>query len=232
MVAQGDDAQSFGTQLRAVLRRAGLKQRELAEKLHVHPSQVSRWVRNEALPTPEHAEAMRPILGEDLVEVLSRQTPEYEVYVSAPILGLPDGLIAEHHDKVKRVVDSLQRHVHSIYWPGADILSTADLDASDVVAERNLKILAKCPAFLYLQFSDLVKPSSSLIELGIALGDRIKTTIVLGAGVQSAYMLRSNFSMVAERLSFLPDARVYNNDTLESICDLFGKSGRKILGLS
>ena len=99
----------------------GLKQRELAERLHVHPSQVSRWARNEALPTPEHAEAMRPILGEDLIDALNREMPEYELYVSAPILGLPDDLISEHHDQVGRVVEALHDQVHSIYWPGSDI---------------------------------------------------------------------------------------------------------------
>ena len=57
-------------------------------------------------------------------------------------------------------------------WRLTDITGSGDLDISDVVAERNLKVLAKCPAFLYLQFSDLVRPSSSLIEPSDGDGDQ------------------------------------------------------------
>ncbi|MGZ7042863.1 MAG: hypothetical protein ACXVH7_13810, partial [Thermoanaerobaculia bacterium] len=83
----------------------------------------------------------------------------------------------------------------------------------------------------YLQFADVVHPSGSFIELGIALGRRLKTTIILKSGVRHAFML-DGFSAVAERVSFLPNARIYDVKSPEQACELIERNGRVLLGLT
>jgi hypothetical protein len=54
--------------------------------------------------------------------------------------------------------------------------------APDIAATHNLTDLASCPAFLYLQFAEVIGPSSTLVELGIALGRKMKVTMRLIQG--------------------------------------------------
>jgi hypothetical protein len=76
-----------------------------------------------------------------------------------------------------------------------------------------------------------VHPSSSLIELGCALGRRLKTTIIMQADLHQPFML-DGFGAVAASLSFLPKARVYTVRSVEHACDLITRNGRELLGLS
>jgi hypothetical protein len=97
------------------------------------------------------------------------------------------------------VVQSAHQHVNGAYWPGEGIRSADDLAAADLATERNMRIIAQCQALLYLQFSDVVRPTSALIELGIALGRRIKTTVIVRRGLPTPYVL-DGFGGVAAKL--------------------------------
>src|SRR3989442_1323990 len=54
---------SIGERIRGHRKRLGLTITELAHKVDVSPSTVSRWERDEDYPTAEHAPALAPVLG-------------------------------------------------------------------------------------------------------------------------------------------------------------------------
>jgi transcriptional regulator with XRE-family HTH domain len=223
---------TFGERLRAALEAAGgMKQVDLARALHMDASQVNRWVHNKSRPVLGTVQEIDQILGSSLATELPRLAPEYELFVSAPITGLAEGQMAAHHDKVARVVDAAQQHVNGLYWPGQDIRSADDLRAADLATEHNFQALDKCPAFLYLQFANIVHPSSALVEFGFALGRKMKTTFIIEYGLSTPYMLYG-FRSVASNLSFLPNARIYPVNSVDEAVTLIARDGRELLGLT
>jgi len=224
------DHASFGDALKAVLRTTGRKQAELARKLQIDPGQVSRWATNKQRPHVTTVLRIDEILGSNLVEAFNALTPDYEIYVSAPITGLDPAAIGQHHDDVARVVDALSSHVNNVYWPGRDIRSLDDLVAPDIATERNLQILSECSAHLYLQFAQVSRPTSALVEFGFALGRRLKTTFILKNGLSTPFMLEG-FQGVASSLAFLPKTHVYPVSTVDDAIILIARNGRELFGL-
>jgi transcriptional regulator with XRE-family HTH domain len=214
----------------ATLGEALSSQAKLARELGADPGQVSRWVTNKATPQPETVRRIEEFLGVDLSGAIANSASRYELYVSAPITGLGKRHIGAHHQAVAEVVEEVRKCVEFVYWPGEGISDQHQLVAPDIATERNMKVLAQCPAFLFLQFGEILHPSSALIELGIALGRRIRTTMILNSEVAHAYMLKG-FDAVAAGSTFLPKARTYPVDSTEQACDLIEKNGRELLGL-
>lgn len=231
MVTQ--DHANFADMLRQALQDVRISQAALARELHVDPSQVNRWVNGKALPHIENVQRIEKILKIDLSEAFARSTPDYELFVSAPISGLSDEAIPEHHDSVAKVVTAAEKHVNNLIWPGDRIRTAADrrTAAADLVTERNMTALFGCPAYLYLQFADVAGPSSAFVELGFALGRKMKITIIIKHGLTSPYMLRG-FGAVAASLSFLPKARIYEVESPDEAASLIEGNGRELLGLT
>jgi transcriptional regulator with XRE-family HTH domain len=222
---------SFGDALRAAIAAARSSQAKLARELHIDPGQVSRWVNGKTVPHIETVARIGQALDTDLSASFAASAPQYELYVSAPIMGLSPDNIDTHHASVDAVVSAARTHVNSIYWPGEAICTPSDLAAPDIATERNMKVLEHCSALLYLQFLEIVHPSSSLIELGCALGRRLKTTVIMQADLYPVFML-DGFGAVAASVGFLPKARVYKVRTVKDACDLIARNGRELLGLS
>jgi transcriptional regulator with XRE-family HTH domain len=225
-----DSARSFGDALHEALAVAKLKQSELAKKLSIDEGQVSRWVHNHSAPSAAHLESIEQLLGEKLVYSASSGPAEYELYIAAPVTALPMSSVESHHDAVRQVVDTLQKHVAPLYWPGRDVRSLDDQWAPNLAARRDLRALCNSKAFLYLQFEDTVAPSSAMVELGIALGRRTKTTIIIGRDVKMPYMFEG-FEGVAERLPQMPSAQIHHVASVEAACHLIDLNGRALLGL-
>jgi len=207
-----------------------MSQAELARALNVDPGQVSRWATDKAIPHAKTVRRIESLVGADLSEAFRRSTPSHELYVSAPITGLGAEVIGTHRHSVELVVTAARESVNSVYWPGEGINGRADLVAPDIATERNLKVLAGCPSFLYLQFEEVVQPTGALIELGLAMGRKCKTTIILRRGLRWPYML-DGLPAVAAGLPFLPQARLYEVDSVEAAAGLVSKNGRELLGL-
>ena len=94
-----------------------------------------------------------------------------------------------------------------------------------------MKALYSSQAYLYLQFAEVVRPSSAFVELGFALGRKMKVTIIVQQGLKNPFMLRG-FRAVAESLDFLPKARTYEVASADEAASLIKGSGRELLGLS
>lgn len=222
--------ETFGQALKKALRAGGVSQAELSRRLDIDPGQVSRWATDKALPQAKTVERMETELGADLSGALQRSAPICELYVSSPILGLGRRGVAGHHEAVSAVVDAASPHVNAYYWPGSNVRSTADLLAADIATENNMRVFQHCQALLFLQFGEIVRPSSSLIELGLALGMRKKTTVIWLSELQRPFML-NGFQGVAASLSFLPKARIYEVESVDEACDLIDHNGRQLFGL-
>jgi transcriptional regulator with XRE-family HTH domain len=222
---------SFGDALRAAIRAAGSSQAELARNLDIDPGQVSRWANGKALPHVHHVRRIEQILRVSLADSFAVSTPDYELFVSAPITGLGPAAVTAHHDAVARVVAAAHQHINGVYWPGEKVRSVDELVAPDLATERNMKVLASCHAYLYLQFADIIHPSGSLVEFGFALGKRLQTTLIIQRDLASPFMLEG-FGAVAEGLSFLPKARIYSVTSVDEAVTLVARNGRELLGLA
>jgi len=98
MAAQGRAQYGqFGQALSAALDAADRKQAYLAAELRIDAGQVSRWKSGQSLPLESHVTKMDEILGSKLHAVFHATRPAYELYVSAPILGLTRDKIPDHH---------------------------------------------------------------------------------------------------------------------------------------
>lgn len=222
---------AFGAALAEALQDADMTGKDLARKLDVDQSRVSKWRNGHELPPTHKVEEMEQILGVSLSGVRrASATPHYELYVSAPITGLKDEDIAPHRDAVSTVVDAVRPLVTGLYWPGENITSRDDLRDRALTTETNMAVLHHCKALLYLQFTELAGPSGALIELGIGLGRRLRTTVITGPQLPLPFMLNS-FDAVAARIDFLPDARTHPNCTPDEAVRLITVNGRPLLGL-
>lgn len=223
--------ETFGQALKRALRAARINQAELSRRLVIDPGQVSRWATDKAMPHEDTVARIEEELGADLSASFSASVPAHELYVSAPVTGLGRRGLAAHHDAVATVVETTRTHVNSIYWPGNGVRNTSDLIAADIATERNMRALQHSTALLFLQFAEVVRPSGAFVELGIALGRRMKTTLILGADLHQPYML-DGFGGVAASVSFLPKARIYTVNSVDEACDLIEHNGRELLGLA
>lgn len=221
----------FGQALDRAIKKARLTQAKLAIELSVNPSQVSRWKNGESIPHIETVAQIEKILNADLSGALEGALPVYELYVSAPITGLGQRHVKAHHYQIAEVVEVLRAHVNSLYWPGEGIETAKDLEAADIATLRNLNALEQSTALLYLQFRETHRPSSSLVELGLALGMRHKTTMIVHEDLAQPFMFTNGFGAVAAELDFLPKARTYTVTSVAGACELIERNGRGLLGL-
>ena len=229
MAEQG--SASFGEALQRAIQKARISQADLARQLQTNPAQVSRWANNKCLPHPETVKRIEQILEVDLSESFTASTPGHELYVSAPIAGLKDEHISEHHDTVAKVVAAADQYVNGVYWPGEEIRAITDLKEPDIATEERMTALAKCSSYLYLQFNEIVHPTSALVEFGLALGMKLKTTLIIKRDLHNPYMLEG-FGAVAARLPFLPDARIYQVLSVEDAVARINRNERALFGLT
>jgi transcriptional regulator with XRE-family HTH domain len=225
---------TFGDALQVALIEAGQSQTWLANKLRTSPSQVNRWVKNRQVPHIDKVRLIEELLKADLHEAFRRslRAPEptlvYELFVSAPFAELMPEEIAAHRKDVAKVVDAAKNVVDKVYWLGANVESLYDLGAADLVTEANLVALDKCQAYLYLQFAELVNPSGALVELGFALGRKVKTTMIIKRDLATPYMLEG-FGAVAAKLHFLPEVHIYEIKDVDDAVRLIERNGRQLL---
>ncbi len=223
---------SIGEAIRSALDERDMSQSDLARALPADAGLISKWINGHQSPGPANRRRLKEVLGLDLGISRPATRKTHELYVAAPITGLANGNIAVHHAEVSQVVAAARRHVPDVYWPGEVIHSTEDLVAPDIATEHNLDVLAKSQALIYLQFDELDGPSGALVELGIGLGRRVRTTIILREGLRTPFLLREGFGAVAARHPSMPKARIYLVSSAAEAASLIERNGRELLGLA
>jgi transcriptional regulator with XRE-family HTH domain len=233
MASQQDT--TFGDALKQALVDAGQKPAWLARELPADASQVSRWINGKSRPVPEMLHSINELLGVDLSEAYQRSLladersmPKYDLFVSTPIYGLQDAEIQAHRDDVAKVVAAGEKVVGRVYWSGEEVKSWHDRGAADLATETSLRALARCRAYLYVQFAPMEYPSGALVELGIALGRKLKTTMIIKKDLRRPYMFQG-FAGVAEKLEFLPETHVYDVNDADEAVRLIEHDGPQLL---
>ena len=227
MTTQG--GKSLGDALRAALTAKRMTQRQLANALSLDPTQVNRWVNDKAIPRMMYLRQIEDVLGVDLTHLLTQDIGP-DLYVSGPMAAVDSAVYARQRESSQAVVSAAREHLGGVYWPAERVGGVEDFDAPDLGTEVNLRRLHESQAFLYLQFEDAARPSSALVELGIALGMRKRTTVIVRSGLQQPYMIEG-FSGVAARLGFLPETRIYAVDDVAEAVRLVRRNGPELFGL-
>lgn len=225
-----DRLSAFAGALHHALVAERMSQAALAKALKVHPSQVNRWVHGRAMPGMENLRTLEKLLKIDLSKVLTNPTRKYELFVAAPEGGLNPEDVADHHADVAKVLRAAREQVNGIYWPSEEDKTAADRTYKAALrTDQNLRVLNGCPALIYLQFANVVNPSSAYIELGYALGRKVKLTIMVKRGLMLPYMLH-DFGAVGVGLR---EVRIFPNiASADEAAAMIASNGRELLGLT
>lgn len=218
-----------GDVVRALLDERGLVHGEFARKINATPSAFSKWLAGTRVPSWEAQEAIDKALDLDLSGKWTARSGPKRLFVSAPGEGLRPKDRSEHRQKVEKVVTAIKNQVDVVHWPGSNVLGPEDLGAPGPATKRSLELLNESQALVYLQFSEMVRPTSSLVELGIALGRKMRVTVFIQEGLHQPFMM-SNFDGVAARLPFMPDARTYEVKSPDQVVRWIKKDGAHLLG--
>lgn len=185
-----------GDSLRRSLERAGMTQAELARRIHVDPGVVNRWVRGRVPLRGSYAHTVAGVLRERGITV--NVDPDCRVFLSSPMASLSADGYEQVRADAAAVHEVLADVAAPVYWPAGGIAAAARFEAPDLATERNLTALAECEAFVFLQTSDIGRPSSCHIELGMAIAMHKPITVFAPDEGVLPYMLR-RYEAVASR---------------------------------
>jgi len=215
--------------VKAVIARHPGGQSGVAPKLGVHPSQLNRWANGRVIPD-EILEVLEDVLGRDDIKS-AFATLKYDLYVSSPITSFSPLDMASHREGVGQVVESIEDIGLRPFWPAGLINSRADLLPPRLATKRNLEILHGAKGLLYIQLLETTTPSNTLVELGMALGRRMRTTIIIGQGIQMPSMFAALEVLGARMPHVLPKVRVIQVSGVDEAVNYVRTSGRSLFGL-
>jgi transcriptional regulator with XRE-family HTH domain len=98
---------SLGEQITHYRKLRGWTQTDLAEKLDVKPSHISRWENDKVRPHSDTLQAIARALGVSIDELTSGSQPATADATSMQVLGAIEKLDEEDKRLVKRIVDAL-----------------------------------------------------------------------------------------------------------------------------
>lgn len=215
--------------LRAVRRahkNGAFSQAWLAEQVSVEPSTVSRWMNN---VRPREAK-LNEIVGvlQEAGHLPDAVVPSSNVFLSTPMASLQSSEYSTDREAAQRLYEALTDVGFTVYWGALGLLTPSDFEAPDLATKANLDALMSADAFVYAQSSVPVRPTSSLVELGMALAFRIPVTVFARREEELPYMLHS-FSNVPESVPQLGTYRLYASTSIDAACGLIRRHQQSIL---
>ncbi len=221
--------ETAGEVVKRALSERSMKHLVFARDLDAASSTLSKWLNGTRVPPEKVQEQIDTLLDLDLSGTWGLSSSPSTVFVSAPGQGLRSKDRAEHRDQVLKVVTAIDKVVDTVHCPGSKILGPKDFGAPDVMTKQSMELLAESDALVYLQFAELAGPTGSLVELGIALGRKMRVTIFVQEGLDRPLLMNS-FERVAARLSMLPNARNYSVQSPDEVVQWLQNGGRHLLG--
>lgn len=210
-----------------------MKQSVLAKRLDISAPRLSKYVNGHQPWTLDFARQIDSILGgTEFVDALKRMHQRFDLYLATPITGVADEAIPRVHDSTKVLFDALTSAGYSVYWPGDGITSIEQLIAPGIATATNMRNIVNSQALVYVQLEKVVNPSGALIEHGIALGRKMRTTVIALEGLQLPFMLKNGFDGVANASPDLPDAKVHVFPTIAEALRQIRNTGPAFFGLS
>jgi len=221
----------LGQQLRQWLTAADLTQAELARLLHVDPGQVSRWCTDKAAPRDDHVISIVELLRGRGVQVELSQAST-RVFFSTPMAALDADSYEADRIAAQTVYEELNRIASPVYWGAAQITSADQFEAPDLAAERNLTSLSAAEAFVYLQLRELTRPSSSYVEMGMAIASGKAVTLFAPSEDCLPYILR-RFEPISGRAAGLGGRfRFYSIRSAADVVRLLAIHGPRLIGMA
>ncbi len=216
----------IGRDISSALAGLGRTQKWLADQLSIDASQVSRWVTAKQEPSLENARTIDGLLGTDITSLRAAgrsDTQRYGVYLAAPLTSVGSAEFAPHREAIDRLARVIESIAGSVYWAGTG-QTESERTADDLRTEQNLAAMQVSSCVAMIQLVPTVRPSSALVELGMALGLGRQTTIFTTDQAHLPSML-GGFSAVAERVAPLPRVRIYVVEDVQDAVDLIEQHG-------
>lgn len=177
--------------------------------------------------------ALKVLEQEGAVAVLPRRgrivRQRFRVFLSTPMAALAEEDYETDHSAARKLYDTLIRLAPPVYWAGAAVPATKSFEAPDIATEKNVTALTTASAFVYLQQRELTHPTSSLIELGMALAAKKPVTVFAPTEETLPYMLR-RFEATSSDLG-LGRFRVYGAGSVDEVIRLLTIHGIELIGL-
>lgn len=218
-------------QLREWLSAAHMTQAELARALGVDAGQVSRWCTGKATPGGRYPSRIVDLMRDRGVRS-SLADLGFRVFFSTPMAALSAEDYQADRSAAKAVFGELCRIAPPVYWGAAQIASVEQFEAPDIAAERNLVALSTAEAFVYLQLHELDRPTSSHVEIGIAIASRKPVTLFAPSEGSLPYILR-RFEPISGRVAGLGGRfRFYSIRSAEDAVRLLAIHGPRLIGVA
>jgi transcriptional regulator with XRE-family HTH domain len=218
-------------QLREWLIAAGMTQAELARVLGVDAGQVSRWCTGKAMPSGRYPSRIVELMRERGVRS-SLADLGFRVFFSTPMAALSAEDYETNRAAATTVYGELCRIAPPVYWGAAEVASVEQFEAPDIAAERNLVALSAAEAFVYLQLCELDRPTSSHVEIGMAIASRKAVTLFAPSEDSLPYILRC-FEAISGRGTGLGGRfRFYNIRTAADAVRLLTIHGPRLIGVT
>jgi hypothetical protein len=171
---------------------------------------------------------------EGVISVLPRRgrvvRQRYRVFFSTPMAALTQDDYETDRSVANQLFQALRHLAQSVYWAAEDIQSAEQFEAPDIATAKNLSALTASSTLVYLQQRKLTHPTSSLLEVGIALASKKPVTVFAPSEDILPYALRRGFEAVAADLAF-GRFRFYRTDTVEEAIRLITVHGAELIGL-
>ncbi|WP_390178718.1 transcriptional regulator [Microbacterium sp. MTN4-26] len=226
-------ARQLGERLRSALATRKKKQSALASELGMSAPRLSKFVNGHQPWTEDLARQIDNSLGgTEFSDALKRMRQRFDLYLATPITGVAEEAIPRAHSAVNVLYEALVENGYSVHWPGRAITSIDQLIAPSIATASNIRNLVNSQALVYVQLEEVVKPSGALVELGIALGRKMRTTVIARSGLHLPFMLSNGFDGVANASPELPDAKIHVFSTTEEALRQIGNTGPAFFGLS
>lgn len=224
---------ALGQALREAIARDKQKHYQFAKRMGITSPQLSKYINGRQAWTLDLAKKFDQQLGgTEMADAFVRLTQRIDIYISSPITGLADESIPIAHEQTGTLVDFLRNEGYSVQWPGERIPTIDKLIDPTVATTDNIRDIVRARAVVYVQFNEVIHPSGALIELGIALGRKMRTTVLALEGLQLPFMLRNGFDGVAGASPDLPDARIRQFRSMDDAVRQIRNTGPAFFGLN
>ena len=189
---------------------------ELSRKTGLSQATISRALNDRTVQRRSTIAAIEKALGVELSSSPSHAKPEEgPIYVIAPMAQESDRYLKQFNSQITEILSSL---TDSYFWAGASVTKRSDLALiPDFSAGPKFDAILASKAVLYVQFETVKRRTSSLFELGLALGSGKRTTMFIGDGVELPFILRGNISEVAGNFTSLGHLRLHRASPEQTI---------------
>lgn len=172
--------------IREQMKAHGRTRYDFYRELSADAKTVRRWLSGQSIPDYRYQEKLRELLGQEVFDAIERARDAradgltqhgVDVFLASPVGPAGEDLaIADAY--ARPLYEALLRAGRAVYWAGAAIQTPDDLDPPAVALARSSDALLDARFLVYAHLPGLGRPSSALIQAGMALARHMPVTVV------------------------------------------------------